>query len=335
MTVVALAACVDRTTTAPTASAARVGARAPQEVEVSAEPRFSPELAAINARLEAMAAPYRIATAEYVTDASSGQAGILLFAHDRFFRTGLDWVPGDPRRGGRTNITYLVDESDGIANTSFPLPAPPTAPLLASATAAAIDRAMDTWEQEPCGAVDIVKVADDPAIDPDVVDFFLGPPAVPPGTFGQLGTPGRADIIHAGWLPTGFFNALAPPNGGNFILGVTITGVFLEPGTSGPTDIDGNGQGDVWFREIYYNNRFRWGINTTAGPIDVETVALHETGHGLSQGHFGLIFGTLANLRLHFAPFAVMNAAISRQAHALEPTDHAGHCQLWESWPNR
>ena len=69
--------------------------------------------------------------------------------------------------------------------------------------------------------------------------------------------------------------------------------------------------------------------------VDVETVALHESGHGQSQAHFGKIFQTEANGLLHFAPFAVMNAAISRQEHSLTGTDLAGHCSLWGSWPNQ
>jgi hypothetical protein len=37
---------------------------------------------------------------------------------------------------------------------------------------------------------------------------------------------------------------------------------------------------------------------------------------------------------VHFAPFAVMNAAISRQAQELEGTDNGGHCSIWGHWPN-
>ena len=77
------------------------------------------------------------------------------------------------------------------------------------------------------------------------------------------------------------------------------------------------------------------GITPSSTAIDVETVALHETGHGLSQAHFGQIFGTFSNQRIHFAPLAVMNAAVSVQQHTLRGTDNAGHCSIWGSWPNR
>jgi hypothetical protein len=67
----------------------------------------------------------------------------------------------------------------------------------------------------------------------------------------------------------------------------------------------------------------------------VETVALHESGHGLSQAHFGKIFLTNAIGLVHFAPFAVMNPVITRQADELTGSDLAGHCSLWGSWPHQ
>ncbi|MGH7542224.1 MAG: hypothetical protein ACRELC_14620, partial [Gemmatimonadota bacterium] len=69
-------------------------------------------------------------------------------------------------------------------------------------------------------------------------------------------------------------------------------------------------------------------------PFDVETVAAHEVGHGLSQAHFGEAFFTLANGRLHFAPRALMNTAYSGIQQALSGTDRGGHCSLWGDWPN-
>jgi hypothetical protein len=109
-----------------------------------------------------------------------------------------------------------------------------------------------------------------------------------------------------------------------------VAGVDAEPFV----DLDGDGKLDATFREIFYNDTFEWGIDVGTDPFDVETVALHEAGHGLSQGHFGKIFVTDANDKLHFAPFAVMNAAISRQAQELEGTDNGGHCSIWAHWPN-
>jgi hypothetical protein len=157
-----------------------------------------------------------------------------------------------------------------------------------------------------------------------VVDGLLG--------LGGIGTP-IVDITHAGWESAAFFDALVP-GGSNFILAVTFSFIFVDA-AGNPTDINGDGKADTAFSEIYYNDVFAWGINVSTFPFDVETVALHESGHGLSQNHFGKIFLTNSNGKLHFAPFAVMNAAISRQAHNLTGTDNGGHCSIWGSWPNQ
>ena len=149
---------------------------------------------------------------------------------------------------------------------------------------------------------------------------LLGMPPVGPGHGGSDVL--VADIVHAGWLPGGTF----PPG----VLAATFTAVFFTP-QGQPTDIDRDGQFDVVLREILYHDAFTWRVN---GNVDVETVALHESGHGLSQGHFGQAFATLANNRIHFAPRAVMNAAYSGIQHDLTATDNAGHCSLWASWPS-
>jgi hypothetical protein len=274
--------------------------------------RVSQKLAAANRRLAARGKDFRVSRAEYVTTGRSDHAGITVFANDRVKQLSEHFVPGDPRRGGGFNITYLVDRSDGATSNG----------LSSLATEGAIDRAMTTWEGVRCSKIPIDKVAD-PGFDPDVVDGLLG--------VGAIGTP-IVDITHAGWLPAAFFDLVAP-DGSDFFLAVTFTFIFVDEDDN-PTDIDGNGKADVAFREIYYNDTFDWGIDTSTDPYDVETVALHETGHGLSQNHFGKIFLTNANGRLHFAPFAVMNAAISRQAQSLKGSDNGGHCSIWGKWPN-
>jgi hypothetical protein len=40
-------------------------------------------------------------------------------------------------------------------------------------------------------------------------------------------------------------------------------------------------------------------------------VALHENGHALGLGHYGKVFVTTNNAKLHIAPRAVMNALSS------------------------
>ena len=269
-----------------------------------------------NRRLAARKLNFRVAMAEYYTKAASGRVGQVIFAFDRGNKHfGVSYVPGLERPSGATNeIRYLVDQSDGATGT---------APTLTSAqTEAAIDRAMATWGNVRCSNLDIEKVSD-PGIDPDVFDGLIG--------FGTIGTP-LADVTHAGWYPAAFFDALAP-DGSDFIIAVTQSFVFVDD-EGNPTDLNRDGELDYAFAETYYNDALAYGIDTGL-PIDVESVALHESGHGLGQAHFGKIFQTTANGKFHFSPLAVMNAAYSGVSQDLLGTDRAGHCSLWGSWPRR
>ena len=188
----------------------------------------------------------------------------------------------------------MVDQVDAAA--------PPA--LSPAATTAAIDRAMDSWDGLRCAAIPIVKVPD--------LGLNWGFAA------GGLNPLGYADVVHGGWFSL-------PPQA----LGLTVTFIFIDGG--GPTDVDQNGKIDVAFREIYYNADLPWAIDT---DFDVETVAFHEAGHGLSQGHFGKIFITPKNGKLHFAPRAAMNAIYFGVLQRPLDTDKGGHCSLWGSWPN-
>jgi hypothetical protein len=258
---------------------------------------------AMNAKLAADGSMFRADSAEYLTPADSMEVGQTVFFNNRTKQLGVHFVPGDPRRGGRANITYLVDQAEGAIDG-----------LTVAQTTAAIDRAMATWNGVNCSTIPITKLPDIPGLDIGIVESLLG----------QTGGPFfLADITHAGWLPA---NVL-PAN----VIGVTFTFIFVDPATGAPSDIDNNGQLDVAFREILYNDRFVWRIN---GDIDVETVALHESGHGLSQGHFGKAFRTDSNGKIHFSPLAVMNAAYSGVQQGLAGTDNGGHCSIWGSWPN-
>jgi hypothetical protein len=163
----------------------------------------------------------------------------------------------------------------------------------------AIGRAMATWEAQACS----------PNLE------------IPLGSFFDW-LDFDSDILHDGFYDLG-------PG----VLGVTIPFVFVD--ASGPTDIDNDGNLDYAFAIIQYSSEFPWGIDTNTFPfIDVETVALHETGHGLGQAHFGSAFLTLANGRIHFAPRSVMNAAYSGLQQSLTGTDNAGHCSMYGSWPS-
>ena len=279
-------------------------------------PLVSPALQAMNDRLAQMNMNIRILKAEYVTASTANKVnakGNTLICNDRDLRLASQFVPNDSRRNadGR-NITYLVDQSDATPNGG----------LSSAQTEAAIDRAMSTWNSQTCASIPIVKRADSGA-DPDLVDGLLG--------FGSVGTPYLADIVHAGWMPPAFFDLLFP-GGGTSFLAVTFTFILIDPATD--SDINGDHQFDVGGREIYYNNYFTWGINANPPVADVESVALHEAGHGLSLGHFGMIFLDQSG-NLQFSPFAVMNAVMFGQNHVLQGTDNAGYCGEWANWPTK
>ncbi|HWS55521.1 MAG TPA: hypothetical protein VN228_15390 [Pyrinomonadaceae bacterium] len=255
----------------------------------------------LNDQLAASGAPFRADYAEYITGGDA--AGQTVFFNNRGNKQlAAHFVPGDPRRGGATNITYIIDQTEGAPDA-----------LTTAQTNAAIDRAMATWDGVNCSHIPITKLPDIPGTDLGVIEFQNGLGGSP-FVF--------ADITHAGWLPGG----ILAPN----VIAVTFTFIFINPDST-PTDIDNNGKADTAFREILYNNAFVWNINA---DIDVETIALHEAGHGLSQGHFGKAFITNSNGKLHFSPLAVMNAAYSGVQQNLAGTDNAGHCSIWGSWPN-
>jgi hypothetical protein len=222
------------------------------------------------------------------------------------------WVASDSRRNADgDNITYLVDQSDG--NTA--------SGLTNAQTEAAIDRAINTWRTDQSMAkVPVVKRVDT-GVDPDIVDSFFG--------FGTFGTIFLADIVEAGWLPRGFFDAIGGPGGGDNIIAVSFSFIFVNDDGS-PTDINGDNRLDTALNEVYYNDAFGahgsrsgfpWGIDVNLPGIDAETVALHENGHSLGIGHFGP------------PPDAVMNPVYAGIRHTLFLPDQSGMAAVWRSWP--
>jgi hypothetical protein len=67
--------------------------------------------------------------------------------------------------------------------------------------------------------------------------------------------------------------------------------------------------------------RFPWGIDVDFPAIDVETIALRESGHSSGMLHFGP------------PPDAIMNEYLYERRQSLYPIDIAGMYAVWESWP--
>lgn len=255
----------------------------------------------------------QLAVVEWIT--AGDEMGQTVYFNDRGNKQ-LDahWVPNDPRNDIGFGLgTALAWGIDGVGVTAD---ASPDTQFLA------IMAAMQTWEDQNCSFIPLVDLGLSP-YDYGFVEFLLG--------FG--GTPFFFPFLtHAGFVPEAFWETLEP-GASEFILGATFTFIWIDGPGGPPTDIDNNGKADTAFREIYYNDAFRWG-DGTGGTIDIETVALHEAGHGLSQAHFGKLFRTDKNGKFHFAPRSVMNAGYTGVQRSLVGTDKGGHCSIWGSWPN-
>jgi hypothetical protein len=272
----------------------------------SGDPAVLAKMHEINAQLAAQGLNMAVESIEFFTIGLGRPSNRI---HQQPFR----WVPNDPRRAAQgIDITYLVDQSDGATASG----------LTNAQTEAAIDNAMNTWDNEQAlQKVDIVKRGDDGS-DPDIYDSFFG--------FGGFGNPFLADIVNAGWLPRAFFEAVGGPGGGRGILAFSVSFIWLSGGI--PTDINGDNYLDTALNEVYYNDTFGdpgddragnpWGINILSPGIDVETVALHENGHSLGIGHFGP------------PPDAVLNPVYAGIRQSPLPPDQAGMNTIWSSWPN-
>lgn len=297
--------------TALLAAAAAIAFAAPAQAD-----DIQTMVAAANAQLAADGKAYRIEMAETIGNLDANEAGqTILFNNRGNRRLAFDFVPGDPRRAALgtgdpgTNITWA---SDAVNLTGD---------IAGTGELSEIRAAMATWENVTCSTLPLTDRGDIP-VDLGAVQAIFG--------FGGTGGV-AADVQHAGFLPPGFFLLLGSAN----ILGVTFTFIWVD-GLGNPTDIDNNGFGDAAFREIYYNDGFTWETDPADQPgdgrFDIQTVALHEAGHGLSQGHFGR--GAIgSNGKLIISPLAVMNAGYIFGQQQLAGTDTAGHCDNWGSWP--
>lgn len=250
---------------------------------------------------------YAVFSAEYLTTGESGEIGRTVYFKDVGNKQlSADFVPG-MSLDGTDAVSFYVDQKRASADLSV------------GVTSSAISRAMATWQGLSCSELGMYQVPSDKRITTGFVAAIFGMR----GSYSYV-----ADVVHAGWIGSGFFDLLAP-QGSTYILGVTFTIIFTD-NAGNPTDTDQNGKLDVAWREIYYNDAFSW---ADGAHFDVETVALHEAGHGLSQAHFGSAFADAGTGAIHFSPRAVMNAAYSGIQTEISETDNAGHCSNWAGWP--
>lgn len=310
--VLSAAACANDATVAPehfepALSVAAVESHAIEQEAIDGaaiEEFFVAEMAAANERLAAEGSNMRIAVAELLLAPDAPvNVGTTIYADNRTLQLGYVWVQGDPRRGGRDGLTYLVDESHayGYTRTSYPA---------TTYLGGYFDAAFEPWTSLDCNKLDLVRVPDN-GTDPSFYDY----PALNDGATVY----GQADIVEAGWraLP-------------QFVLGTSYTWVFVD-GNGQPTDINGDGRRDTARNEVWFARGYYWTVNDVPG-IDFLSVAIHENGHSIGIGHFGMIFRSNANGQLHFSPRAIMNAAYVSRMQELQGTDEASFCGNYASW---
>ena len=332
LAVLALPACSDEMVTRPAAAPRSLSPVGPRlNAGVSASEGIAAIMDGVNASLEAAGANYRVAIAEYLVSSDDGQAGGTVLAKNVGNKQlGADFIPFDPERedwsgpvnGTTDNITYAIDRTGDAV--------PLAGGLTAAQTDAAIVRAMASWEDVSCSGLGLVRNPDF-GLDIGVVAYQL--------SAGAIGSPYIfADVQHAGWRDLNFAGG---------VLGVTYTFVFGQnvgtPPVFVPSDVDNNGKSDVAFREIYYDPIRPATPTSPAAPwswrddgvanIDVESVAVHEAGHGLSQDHFGTVRIKSDEITLQASPRSVMNALYAAPFRSLTGSDTGGHCSNWASWP--
>ena len=276
-------------------------------------PMLTPErLEKMNKKLESEGVNYRVAMAELITTGSVENIGLghLVIAKDLGNKQlDVDFAPGDPRRAwsdeSGTKITFSIDQT-GDATPSGGL-------LNAEEGTEAIRKAFKTWDDVQSTEIGLTEV-DNGGEDIGIVAFINnigGSPYV------------FADIQIAGWGDIDFELG---------VLGVTYTFLFID-GDGEYTDINHDKKYDAAFREIYFDPSYEW-ANGGMNGIDVESIALHEIGHGLSQAHFGTVFFDKKG-ELRATPRAVMNAYYFGTFRNLQKSDIGGHSSIWANWPNK
>lgn len=142
-----------------------------------------------------------------------------------------------------------------------------------------------------------------------------------------------ADISVVGFIPGEIFESVF---GSPDVLGVTFSFVFSDPVTGVVTSTT-RGKQDKAYAEVWFNDSFRWSKGATSTSVDLESVILHEFGHSLNLGHFGILQQFTqqdGSFKLVYAPVNTMNAFyIGELRNFLGENDKGNFCEAWGSWP--
>ncbi|UXP32270.1 hypothetical protein N6H18_18180 [Reichenbachiella agarivorans] len=238
---------------------------------------------------------------------------------DQQFQSTLTsrWVPGDVNRdwngdGDLDDIDWVSFYPFAVANELY--------------DAEPIYRSMySKWQND--GYCNTVKIDEMP------YDFAMGNPSL----ILDFGLPSTgnpiADISVVGFLPASIFEAVL---GAENILGVAFSFVFVDD--NGDPIKSTRGKEDKAYTEVWFNDGFTWAEGAGLGVIDLESVILHEFGHTLNLGHFGVL-QVLTDTETGatdyvYQPVNTMNALyIGEARNFLGPNDKGNYCEAWGGWP--